>query len=973
MIDGQNLWRLIAATSSVSLSDCELVNGLAKGGDGGEPLFFCGGGGGGMGAGGALYIDRDQSVTLNNTSLSGNKAQGGNGGDATTTGGGQTGAGGGGASFSSVSKDGELINGGGDNAAIGPTGGAGDGTGTGYGGGAGGDGAFVGDGASGGGDGVGDGNPGNRDGEAGGYCGGGGGGGGTRNSGGGGGGNGGGDGGTSIGNGESGGGGGIGGGGAGGRSNGGFAGAFSGGGGGFGGGGGGGTGAQNNSGGGGGGFGGGGGGGGATNPASGGRGGFFGGDGNAGETSGQLGGAGGGGAGLGGAIFVGDGATLTLQGTFSITSNTVEGGSQGSGGTGGSDGTGFAEDVFLFREASLVFDTTNNVTASFSIQADQNAPVGHLDSGVIKQNTGTVTLSSTNDYRGATQVSAGTLFVTGDITESSGATASSGATLATSALSKLPGYTIDAGGTLELNISDSQTVATDFLSGSSGNFRKAGSGTLTLSASNTYTGSTTVSEGTLIVTDSISSNSTTTVAGNATLKGDGTIGSLIVNGNHAPGNSIGTMTVVGDVAYQAGSTLELEINALGQSDLVDVSGAVVIDNGATLEIDPETGSYQANTSYPFITSGGGITGNFGSKTITNPQLLAGLSPVVVIEGTSAVLYLLTSADDLTGLSMNAGMSTQIAESEVNFVKLIQNQRIIQNAPCKKSFCTDKEEKWPCGDRPYSATPYILVDYIGSKTKTKLHQVPFSNQMESFVLGSDFSVTEYAVVGLQGGYNHGHASSKMDLATLRSNSFYGAGYFQGDVHRVFYIDLAVVGGVSYYNLKRNATNEIQSTFKGYNFSFQMQLSRPVQLGSFYFEPILGSEYSHRTVGGFVENSGLNSLTVESFSARSATLDAGAAFWYAFCGESWKIFPEAFAIYTRRIAGNSSNRANAFYTSDPSTTFSEKQRNISLNSWRFGASLVTTFLSGKEFSVGYQRKVDSAYSSWNEAFINFEKKF
>jgi autotransporter-associated beta strand protein len=91
-----------------------------------------------------------------------------------------------------------------------------------------------------------------------------------------------------------------------------------------------------------------------------------------------------------------------------------------------------------------------------------------------------------------------------------------------------------------------------------GSLVKTGSGTLTLSGPNAYTGPTTVNAGSLIVDGSIAASSLTTVNNGATLGGNGTVGTTLINtgATLAPGPSgaPGMMTVAGNLALQSGAT-----------------------------------------------------------------------------------------------------------------------------------------------------------------------------------------------------------------------------------------------------------------------------------------------------------------------------------------------------------------------------------------------------------------------------------
>lgn len=160
--------------------------------------------------------------------------------------------------------------------------------------------------------------------------------------------------------------------------------------------------------------------------------------------------------------------------------------------------------------------------------------------------------------------------------------------------------------TLTLNTTSDQTFGgtlTNNVGVITGNIAliKSGSASLTLSGTNTYTGTTTVNAGTLVINGNISTSSTT-VGNGAALAGTGTTGPLSISngGTLAPGNSAGTLTVSGDLGLNDSSLLSFEFNPFdmtvggGINDLVSVAGNFTL-NGL-LNVSATSGSFTGLTS-----------------------------------------------------------------------------------------------------------------------------------------------------------------------------------------------------------------------------------------------------------------------------------------------------------------------------------------------------------------------------------------
>ena len=158
---------------------------------------------------------------------------------------------------------------------------------------------------------------------------------------------------------------------------------------------------------------------------------------------------------------------------------------------------------------------------------------------------------------------------------------------------------------------DSAMSLSDNITGAIG-LTKTGDGELSITGTHGYTGATTLSDGTLKMNGTATST-TITIASAGTLGGSGTTGDIVNNGTLAPGNSIGTLNVTGDVTLNSGSTLEVEVTGDGSSDKIIVSGTVTADGVLKLIPTKET-KFGAVETYDIIDAGT-ATGTFDSVSI----------------------------------------------------------------------------------------------------------------------------------------------------------------------------------------------------------------------------------------------------------------------------------------------------------------------------------------------------------------------
>lgn len=250
------------------------------------------------------------------------------------------------------------------------------------------------------------------------------------------------------------------------------------------------------------------------------------------------------------------------------------------------------------------------------------------------------------------------------------------------------------GNTLDIGRNAANTTYAGAISGVGGNLVKSGAGTLTLSGTNIYTGTTTISNGTLALADggTIASGTiinygtfdVSAIAGGyhlsaKTLQGAGTVaGPIAVDsdatltlGGSAGTAGVGTMTVTGDLTLNG--TTVLRLNKGGTSDQIVASGATVLGGTVNLNV---VGAALANGDEFQIFSAGNsgtptIIGNPGAGLEWDASLLNSEGKIRVVAGSNPPSF----TTGLSDQSVQCGSGVTFSASATGTAPLTYNWRI----------------------------------------------------------------------------------------------------------------------------------------------------------------------------------------------------------------------------------------------------------------------------------------------------------
>jgi len=398
--------------------------------------------------------------------------------------------------------------------------------------------------------------------------------------------------------------------------------------------------------------------------------------------------------------------TNTYGGGTTVNSGGLSIASDANLGTGGTLDLESGTTLYVTATGSFAHDVTLNADPTFNIaSATTTTWSGEIDDGLsgpgdlVVDGGGTLALTNTsNSYSGGTTVLGGsTLLIDndGEIGATGGGLtlgdASTSGTLKLGMTFNLAGtraFVLGAGGGM-IDTNGFDTTVLHAISGTGGNLTKVGTGILTLTEANTYTGTTTISAGTLALTGSGSIATSSSVADNATFDISGiTAGSTAITSLSGSGGvtlggktleiSSASGTFSGNISGTGGLTLDSGTETLsgsnGYTGLTTISGGTlalsgtgsissssgVADNG-TFDISALTG---AGTSITTLSGNGAVA--LGAKTLTLTAAsgsfggsIGGTGALAITGGTET----LTSSNSFTGGTTVSGGATLILNAD----------------------------------------------------------------------------------------------------------------------------------------------------------------------------------------------------------------------------------------------------------------------------------------------------------------------
>jgi outer membrane autotransporter protein len=597
-------------------------------------------------------------------------------------------------------------------------------------------------------------------------------------------------------------------------------------------------------------------------------------------------------------------------------------------------GPGISVDLsprFVFA-GDLPIDTNGN-------DVEWSAALGAGVTELRKEGVGTLTLTGVNMFQGPITISAGGLRIGGGGVLGGGNFSGS----------------ITNNGVLVYSSSAAQVLSGDIAGG--GNLTVDGTGSLKTTG-NVAASSVEVAAGLLSVDGRLEASSVE-VDQQGILGGSGlvTASTISIAGTLAPGNSPGTLSLVGHPVLASTATTQIEIAGPGAFDRILVDGSITL--AGALEVVPFGGFGLAyGQRYNFLSATGGILGEF--ERITAPETFRGR---FLNGGTTGTL--LIAPDTYTRVARTPNQR-RVAEALDHFITAVEGDRetvsIALDLQSAEQYPGAFEQIMPgfyegladmAIERAFTQTQQLnqrmgavragvrgfqaiglgeeplkhdrdgrsMADAVatnwnswvmgtGSFSRSyNLSEAPgYKNDAGGFLAGADYRWSEAFSTGLYAGYQYNHAKYGGG-SSMRGNSALFGAYASWQNKDGYYVNSVVGGGYTGYQARRAITfSTIDRTARANpnsgQFSAALNLGKDFEFGSWTVGPILGGQYTYAGVGGFAET-GADSLDLalgqQNASSLRSTLGGRVAYTWE-VAKDIAVIPEARMLWMHEFLNN-----------------------------------------------------------------------
>ncbi|EAX5650157.1 transporter [Salmonella enterica] len=418
-----------------------------------------------------------------------------------------------------------------------------------------------------------------------------------------------------------------------------------------------------------------------------------------------------------------NGSSLAQSHTFAVTDATLAFNDASSANNGA---------ITLENSTLEMTDNSQGGTATINVDADSRMLLsGNADAGAsVTTNSGTVAFAA-NAQAGS-----------GRIANLAGATVTLADATGNTAIGSLSGagnVNLAAATLTEGNLGLNDTIS-GIISGNGGGLVKTGTGTLTLTGDNSYTGITSVQQGVLLVNgEQSAATGAASVAASATLGGAGTLGggvSVADNGHLTPGATLGSVgeLTMGALTLAQNAQLDFQFGQSGTpggplNDLLTVNGDLALDGKLNIVQTPG-GNFDVGV-YRVISYSGALTNNI---------LEIGTAPAAADD-----LYVQTSIDGQVNLVNRTGYTMRFWDGFGGSGGSLKNNDVIdggngiwQNSNGNDNWTTDQTSPEGAFNTPFSDGAFAVFGGEAGK-------VTVDNSLgEVTISGAQFMTNEYVI-------------------------------------------------------------------------------------------------------------------------------------------------------------------------------------------------------------------------------------